>query len=68
MNMLKAIFWEVAGLFVDDGLLALEILVVVGLAALSASVVPEAPLVAGAILWLGCLGMLWINVRSSSFR
>jgi hypothetical protein len=51
-----------AHLFVEDGSLALAILGVVILAALSAFGLPDHPLVAGAILLLGCLGALIVNV------
>jgi len=62
MNMLGVVFRELVGLFVDDGALALEIVAVVALAAISASLVPEMPLAAGAILFIGCLGVLFANV------
>jgi hypothetical protein len=61
MNMLGAVLRELAGLFVDDGALALEIVAVVILAAISANLAPEIPLAAGAILLLGCLGVLFAN-------
>ena len=64
MNMLGAVFRELVGLFVDDGALALEIIAVVALAAISASLVPEIPLAAGAILLFGCLGVLFTNVTT----
>jgi hypothetical protein len=62
MNTLVAVFRELAGLFVDDGSLALAILAVVVLAAISATLMPGVPLAAGAILLLGCLGVLLANV------
>jgi hypothetical protein len=62
MNMLGAVLRELAGLFVDDGALALEIVAVVVLGAISATLVPEAPMAAGGILLLGCLGVLFANV------
>ena len=68
MNMLGAVFRELVGLFVDDGALALEIMAVVALAAISASLVPEIPLAAGAILLLGCLGVLFTNVATAGQR
>ena len=62
MNMLRAVFDELIGLFVDDGSLALEIVAVVVLAAMSAALLPDLPLAAGAILLFGCLGVLLANV------
>jgi hypothetical protein len=66
MNALGAVFREVVGLFVDDGLLALEIMAVVGLAGISAMFIPDLPLAAGAILLLGCLGVLLANVSAGA--
>jgi hypothetical protein len=68
MSMLRAVVRELVGLFVDDGALALEIVAVVVLAAISANLVPEIPLAAGAILLLGCLGVLFTNVATAGQR
>ena len=65
MNILGAVFRELIGLFVDDGALALEIVAVVVLAAISANLIPDVPLAAGAILLFGCLGVLLANVGCS---
>ena len=62
MNALIALFRQLAGLFVDDGSLALAILGVVVVAALLAFLVPNLSSVAGAILLFGCLGALLANV------
>jgi hypothetical protein len=62
MNMLRAAFRELIGLFVDDGWLAVEIVAVVVLAAISATLIPDMPLAAGAILLFGCLAVLLANV------
>ena len=68
MNALRAVFRELLGLFVDDGSLALAILAVVMLAAISVALIPDAPLAAGAILLLGCLGTLSANVARAARR
>jgi hypothetical protein len=68
MKALAAALREVAGLFVDDGSLALEILAVVVLAALAATVLPAVPLAAGGILLLGCVGVLFANVARGTRR
>ena len=68
MNAFRAVFRELAGLFVDDGSLALEILTVVLLSAFSATLIPEVPLAAGGILLLGCVGVLFANVATAARR
>jgi hypothetical protein len=56
-NMLR----ELAGLFVDDGALALAIIAVVAFAGMVATSTPQASLAAGAVLLLGCLGVLFAS-------
>jgi uncharacterized membrane protein YhaH (DUF805 family) len=68
MSMLGAVLRELLGLFVDDGSLALAILAVVMLAAISAALIPDVPLVAGAILVFGCLGVLLANLAIAARR
>jgi hypothetical protein len=67
MNAL-AVFRELTGLFVDDGSLALAIVAVVLLAGAFATLMPDVPLAAGAILLLGCLGVLVANVARAGRR
>jgi hypothetical protein len=67
MNAL-AVLRELTGLFVDDGSLALAILAVVLLAGALATLMPDVPLAAGAILLLGCLGVLLANVARAGRR
>ena len=57
--------WEVAGLFVDDGWLALAILAIVALAGIM-SLVHGASLAAGGVLLFGCLGALVANVTKAA--
>jgi hypothetical protein len=59
---------ELAGLFVDDSALALAILAVVGLAGLAAMLIPDVPLVAGAVLAFGCLAALVSSVARTDRR
>ena len=54
------------GLFVDDGSLALAIFVVVLLAGIFATLMSHAPLVAGAVLLIGCLAVLFANVMKAA--
>jgi hypothetical protein len=68
MNALVAVIREIAGLFVDDGSLALAILTVVLLAGASATLMPDVPLAAGAVLLFGCLGVLLANVAKARPR
>jgi hypothetical protein len=53
---------ELAGLFVDDGALALAIIAAVVLAGIAATLMPDVPLAAGAILLFGCLAALVVSV------
>jgi hypothetical protein len=62
MNAVVSVLRELAGLFVDDGSLALAILVVVAVAGSFSTLLPGIPLAAGAILLFGCLGVLLANV------
>ncbi len=55
---------KLAALFVDDGWLAAATLVVIAFAGLVRFMLPGYPLVAGAILVVGCLGALAASVRS----
>ena len=57
-----------AGLFVDDGWLALAILCIVALASVVALLMPRLSLGAGAILLFGCLGALMANVKRAAQR
>jgi hypothetical protein len=68
MNALGAALRELAGLFVEDGSLVAEILTVVLLAALSATLIPQVPLATGGILLLGCLGVFFANVARAAGR
>ena len=69
MSALINLFRELIGLFVDDGALALAILTVVALAALTIFLLPSQSLAAGAILLLGCLGVLFVNVvRAAQYK
>jgi hypothetical protein len=62
MNAITAMLRALIGLFVDDGSLALSILAVVALCALLALGFADTEIVVGAVLFLGCLAALAINV------
>jgi hypothetical protein len=68
MNALVAVLRELIGLFVDDGSLAIAILLVIALAGVCVSGMPHVPMVAGAVLLLGCLGALVENVTRAGRR
>jgi hypothetical protein len=61
MSRLTSVLRELVGLFVDDGSLALAILGVVVLARIVAALAPSAPMAAGMVLMVGCLGVLLGN-------
>jgi hypothetical protein len=67
MTAIIGLLRELAGLFVDDGRLALSVLAVVALAAIL-SLVPGASLASGGVLVLGCLGALIANVVKAARR
>ena len=62
MKMLTGIFRELASLFIDDGMLALAIGVVVVFAATAAALAPGSPVTAGIVLLVGCPAVLLGNV------
>jgi 2-keto-4-pentenoate hydratase len=66
MTVLANVMRELVGLFVDDGALALAIVAIVALAGVMATL--GLPLVAGAILLFGCLGVLLANTVSAGRR
>jgi hypothetical protein len=62
MKTLIGIAASLAGLFVEDGALALAILGVVAAAGICTALIPNAAPASGAILLLGCLSVLLLNV------
>jgi hypothetical protein len=68
MKILINIFLELAGLFIDDGWLALAIGLIVVLAAIVAAIAPDLPIAAGIVLLAGCLGVLLGNVVRAGKR
>jgi hypothetical protein len=68
MKALEALFRELAGLFVEDGALALAIAAIVALAGISAALAPDVPITTGAILLFGCPGVLLMNVMRAGRR
>ncbi len=68
MTALINLLRELAGLFVDDGALALAIIAIVVLAGMVAMLMPDIQLAAGAILLFGCLAALLSSVARSDRR
>jgi hypothetical protein len=67
VSVLRNIVRELAGLFVDDGWLALAILGVVAFAAVVSTLVLD-QLATGVVLLLGCLGVLVADVAAAVQR
>ena len=68
MTALTNVLRELAGLFVDDGALALAIIAIVALAGMVTMLMPEVPLAAGAVLLFGCLAALLSSVARARRR
>jgi hypothetical protein len=68
MTALAAALKELTGLFVEDSVLALAVIAIVAVAGLSAELFPPASAATGAILLLGCLGVLFANVMTARKR
>ncbi len=62
MKMFAGIVRELAGLFVDDGMLAVAIVAVIAIAAIVASLAPG--ITAGVVLLAGSLFVLFANVMA----
>jgi hypothetical protein len=67
VSVLRNIVRELAGLFVDDGWLALAILGVVAFSAVVSTLVLD-QLATGVVLLLGCLGVLVADVAAAVQR
>jgi len=68
MTTLATAFKAVIGLFVDDGALALAIVGIVLLSWIFAVLMPELPLVSGAMLLVGSLVVLFASVMRAAKR
>jgi len=68
MTMLVSASRMLVGLFVDDGSLALAILVIVLLSWIFSTLMPEMSLAAGAMILVGCLSVLFANVIKAARR
>jgi hypothetical protein len=68
MRAVRAILAEIAGLFVDDGSLALGLLLWCAATGISISLFPSLVLVGAPILFLGCALILLGNVVRAARR
>ena len=68
MSMLGTLFQMLVGLFIDDGSLALAIIVIVAVSWIFATLIPDMLLAPGAVLLVGCLGALFANVMKAARR
>jgi hypothetical protein len=64
--MLSTAFQMLVGLFVDDGSLALAIIMIIVLSWIVGIIIPGVPLATGAVLLVGCLGVLFANVMKAA--
>lgn len=62
MKTLAAILAEFFGLFVDDGSLALQLVLLIAAVAALVKLGPLAPLTGGIVLLLGCLAILALSL------
>ena len=68
MTVLTNVCKLLVGLFVDDGALALAIIVIVLLSWIVAAFFPDSPLLAGVVLLAGSLFVLLANVMKAAGR
>ena len=66
MSILVTASQALVGLFVDDGSLAVAILVIVLVSGIFSILTPDMPLVAGAVLLIGCVAALFANVMKAA--
>ena len=64
--MIRLVFNELVGMFVDDGNLALLALILIALVAAAVKVLGLPPLVGGFLLLAGCLAILLESTRRAA--
>jgi Flp pilus assembly protein TadB len=64
--MIRLVFSELVGMFVDDGNLALLALILIALIAAAVKVLGLPPLVGGVLLLAGCLAILLESTRRAA--
>ena len=63
MTMIRLVFKELVGMFVDDGSLALLALILIALIAAAVKVLSLPPLIGGLLLLVGCMAILLESAR-----
>lgn len=62
MNLLQTIWDETLGMFVDDGALALQAVILIAAVAGAVKLLGLSPLLGGALLLVGCLAALALSL------
>ena len=63
MNVIRLVFKELIGMFVDDGSLALLALILIALITAAVKFLALPPLIGGLLLLVGCLAILFESAR-----
>jgi hypothetical protein len=66
MNVIRLVFKELVGMFVDDGSLALLALILIALITAAVKLLALPPLIGGLLLLAGCLAILLESVRRAA--
>jgi len=66
MNVIRLVFKELVGMFVDDGSLALLALILIALISAAVKLLALPPLIGGLLLLVGCLAILLESVRRAA--
>jgi hypothetical protein len=68
MNVVRIVLKELAGMFIDDGNLALQALILIAGVTAAAELLALPPLLGGILLLIGCLAILAWSVRRAASR
>jgi hypothetical protein len=66
MTMIRIVFGELVGMFVDDGNLALLALILIALITAAVKLLALPPLIGGLLLLVGCLAILLESARRAA--
>ncbi|MBU1306765.1 MAG: hypothetical protein KKF33_14765 [Alphaproteobacteria bacterium] len=66
MNLIKQAFEELLGLFVDDGSLALHLVLLIALVTLAVKFASLSPLLGALAILAGCLVILVVSLRKKA--
>lgn len=68
MNVVRIVLKELAGMFIDDGSLALLALILIAGVTVAVKLLALPPLLGGILLLIGCLAVLVQSVRRAASR